>query len=225
MRWPSPMVYRATAMAYGDGGFSGKHRPIMRFWFTILTGGALLAGAGMVVSATRAQTAPPAPAAKPAQRAQDFTLTRIDGRPMPMRQFGGKVVLLVNTASMCGFTPQYDGLESLQKRYSAKGFTVIGVPSGDFMRQEYDDNAKIKEFCETKFGITFPMAEKARVTGDDAIPIYRWVKASLAENNAPKWNFHKILIGRDGRPIAGFPSKVAPDSPEVTRAIEAALAA
>ena len=102
---------------------------------------------------------------------------------------------------------------------------MIGVPSGDFMSQEYDENGKIKEFCETKFGISFPMAEKAHVKGDKAIPIYRWAKAQLPVENEPKWNFHKILIGRDGKPIAGFNSKVEPGSPQLTGAIEKALKA
>ena len=196
----------------------------MRIWLPILGAGVLLAAGGMVVSATRAQTpaTPPMPVVK---SAHDFTLTRIDGKPMPMSAYKGKVVLLVNTASFCGFTPQYEGLQKLQQAYQAKGFTVIGVPSGDFMSQEYDENGKIKEFCETKFGISFPMAEKAHVKGDKAIPIYRWAKAQLPVENEPKWNFHKILIGRDGKPIAGFNSKVEPTSPQMTGAIEKALKA
>jgi glutathione peroxidase len=196
----------------------------MRIWLPILGAGVLLAAGGMVVSATRAQTpaTPPMPVVK---SAHDFTLTRIDGKPMPMSAYKGKVVLLVNTASFCGFTPQYEGLQKLQQAYQAKGFTVIGVPSGDFMSQEYDENGKIKEFCETKFGISFPMAEKAHVKGDKAIPIYRWAKAQLPVENEPKWNFHKILIGKDGKPIAGFNSKVEPGSPQLTGAIEKALKA
>lgn len=201
----------------------------MRIWFSILGAGVLLAAGGMIVSASNAQTvaapAPsPAPAAKPvAKSAHDFTLTRIDGKPLPLADYKGKVVLLVNTASFCGFTPQYDGLQKLQQSYAAKGFTVIGVPSGDFMSQEYDDNAKIKEFCDTKFGITFPMAEKAVVKGPKAIPLYRWAKAQVPTENEPKWNFHKFLIGKDGHVIAGFNSKVEPGSPELQAAIEKAL--
>ena len=196
----------------------------MRIWFTILGAGVLLAAGGMIVSASNAQT-PAAPAAPAAKSAYDFKLTRIDGKPMPMSAYKGKVVLLVNTASFCGFTPQYDGLQKLQETYAAKGFTVIGVPSGDFMSQEYDDNAKIKEFCDTKFGITFPMAEKAVVKGPNAIPVYRWAKTQLPVENEPKWNFHKILIGKDGQPIAGFNSKVTPQSPDLTGAIDRALKA
>ena len=200
----------------------------MRIWFSILGAGVLLAAGGMIVSASNAQTPPASKstAAKSApQSAYDFKLTRIDGKPMPLSAYKGQVVLLVNTASFCGFTPQYEGLQKLQQAYQAKGFTVIGVPSGDFMSQEYDENGKIKEFCETKFGISFPMAEKAHVKGDKAIPIYRWAKAQLPVENEPKWNFHKILIGRDGKPIAGFNSKVEPGSPQLTGAIEKALKA
>ncbi|TPE59262.1 glutathione peroxidase [Sandaracinobacter neustonicus] len=182
----------------------------------------------MVFSATRAQTPPP-PAPKPsapaAKSAYDFTLTRIDGKPLPLSAYKGQVVLLVNTASFCGFTPQYEGLQKLQQAYQAKGFTVLGVPSGDFMSQEYDDNGKIKQFCDTKFGITFPMAEKAHVKGDQAIPLYRWAKTQIPVENEPKWNFHKFLIGKDGKIIAGFNSKVTPESPELTAAINKALKA
>ena len=204
----------------------------MRIWFTILGAGVLLAAGGMIVSASNAQTAPAgkaktagdAPVAA-AKSAYDFKLTRIDGKQMPLSAYKGQVVLLVNTASMCGYTPQYDGLQKLQTSYAGKGFTVIGVPSGDFMGQEYDDNAKIKEFCDTKFGITFPMSEKSVVKGPNAIPLYRWAKTQIPAENEPKWNFHKFLIGKDGHVIAGFNSKVTPDSPELQAAIQKALKA
>jgi glutathione peroxidase len=197
----------------------------MRIWFSILGAATLLAATGMVVSATRASSAKPAAPAPAARSAHDFTLTRIDGKPLPLSQYRGKVILLVNTASFCGFTPQYEGLQKLQQSYGPKGFTVIGVPSGDFMGQEYDDNGKIKEFCETKFGINFPLTEKAVVKGPNAIPLYRWAKASLASENEPKWNFHKFVIGKDGRLVGGFNSKVTPDSPDLKRAIEGAMGA
>ena len=154
--------------------------------------------------------------------AYDVTMTTIDGKPMPFAQYKGKVLLVVNTASFCGFTPQYEALETAQKTYAPKGFTVIGVPSGDFMGQEYKSNAEIKTFCESKFGINFPLSEKSVVTGKNATPFFAWAGAAMGP---PKWNFHKYLVGRDGRLIAAFPSKVTPDSPEVKAAIEAALAA
>ncbi len=156
------------------------------------------------------------------QTAADFTLTGLDGKPLPLSQFKGKAILLVNTASMCGYTPQYDGLEKLQTTYEAKGFTVLGVPSGDFLGQEFGTSKEISEFCRTKYGIKFPLAEKAHVKGDGAIPLFKW--ATTATKSAPAWNFHKYLIGRDGKVIAAFPSKVKPDAPELIKAIETALA-
>jgi glutathione peroxidase len=165
-------------------------------------------------------------AAAPAPKsAHQFTMKTIDGKPMPLAQYKGKVVLLVNTASMCGFTPQYEGLQALHDAYKAKGFTVVGVPSGDFGDQEYGSNAQVKDFCESKFGIKFPMAEKAVVKGEGAIPVYKWAADTLGADKAPKWNFHKYLIGKDGKLIAAFPSKITPMSPEVTAAVNAALAA
>ncbi|MBC7987303.1 MAG: redoxin domain-containing protein [Sphingomonadaceae bacterium] len=154
--------------------------------------------------------------------AYDITMKTIDGKPMPFSAYRGKVLLVVNTASFCGFTPQYEALQKVQKTFTPKGFSVIGVPSGDFLGQEYKSNSEIKQFCESKFGINFPMTEKSKVTGRDAAPFFAWAGASLG---APKWNFHKYLVGRDGRLIAGFPSTVKPDAPEVTLAIEKALAA
>lgn len=157
--------------------------------------------------------------------AHDFTLTAIDGSPLPLAQFKGKVMLVVNTASKCGFTPQYEGLQKLQTTYETQGFTVIGVPSGDFNGQEFKSNKEVAAFCETTFGIRFPLAEKAHVKGDEAIPLFRWARETLGPGSEPKWNFHKYLIGRDGRLIGYFGTRVSPDSPEVTSAIESALSA
>lgn len=164
-------------------------------------------------------------AAPAAQSAYDFTMKTIDGKPMPFAQYKGKVLLVVNTASFCGFTPQYEGLQQLQDSYKDQGFTVIGIPSGDFMGQEYKSNTEIKEFCESKFGIKFPMSEKSVVTGSKAAPFYRWAATELGSDKTPKWNFHKYLIGRDGKLIAAFPSKSTPMSPEVTTAVTQAIAA
>jgi glutathione peroxidase len=185
----------------------------------LLAGGALFAAPRFLVPGT-----PPLPGAG-AKRATDFDLVAIDGEPLPMKQFAGQVVLLVNTASFCGYTPQYDGLQKLQTNYAPKGFTVIGVPSGNFLGQEYGSNKEISGFCKTKFGIKFPLAEKGNVVGAKALPIYRWAAAMLGPDKAPKWNFHKYLIGRDGRLITAFGSKIAPDDPTVRSAIEAALRA
>ena len=146
-----------------------------------------------------AKSAPTLPAS-----AWDVHMTAIDGRPMPFARYRGRVLLVVNTASMCGFTPQYEGLQKLQDSYAARGLVVIGVPSGDFAGQEYGSNAEIKDFCETRFGIRFPMTEKAVVTGPGAAPFYRWAAARLGPQNVPQWNFHKFLVGRDGRLTQGL---------------------
>jgi glutathione peroxidase len=142
-----------------------------------------------------------------------------------MAKFRGKVVMLVNTASFCGFTPQYEGLQKIQTDYAAKGFTVLGVPSGNFKEQEYGSNKDISEFCKAKFGIKFPLAEKSDVVGAKAIPLYRWAAAKLGPDNTPRWNFHKYLIGRDGRLIAAFGTRTDPGDPKIRAAIEAALKA
>jgi glutathione peroxidase len=178
----------------------------------------------MACFATATLHAKPVKASKMTTKtAHEFTLNGLNGKPLPLSQFKGKAILLVNTASLCGYTPQYDGLEKLQTTYAAKGFTIIGVPSGDFGGQEYDSSEKIADFCRTQFGINFPMSEKSVVKGDNAIPLFKW--ASSATNSPPKWNFHKYLIGRDGKAIAGYGSAVGPQSKELTSAIEAALAA
>ncbi len=156
------------------------------------------------------------------ETAYEFILNELNGKSLPLAQFRGQVILLVNTASLCGYTPQYGGLEELQTAYSAKGFTVIGVPSADFGGQEYETSDKIADFCLSRFGINFPMAEKSMVKGIEAIPLFKWI--ANATNSPPKWNFHKYLIGRDGKAIASYDSAVSPLSKELTAAIETALA-
>lgn len=139
------------------------------------------------------------------------------------KTYGGDVLLVVNTASKCGFTPQFEALEALHAKYKAKGFAVLGFPSGDFKAQEFDDEKSIREFCTLTYGVKFPMFEKVHVVGPQATPLYR----DLAERTGavPKWNFHKYLIGRDGRVLANWGSKVPPDDPAIVAAIERALAA
>ncbi|QXQ04790.1 glutathione peroxidase [Sphingosinicellaceae bacterium] len=175
---------------------------------------AVVAAATAVIAAAPAVTS-----------AYDVTMTSIDGAPLPFAKFKGEVLLVVNTASMCGNTPQYEGLEKLHETYAPKGFTVIGVPSPDFGGQEYGTNKEVKTFCESKFGIKFPMTETGHVKGPDAVPFYRWAAATLGPDNVPTWNFHKYLVGRDGRLIRAFGNKVQPGDPQVKAAIEAALAA
>ncbi len=134
------------------------------------------------------------------------------------------VVLLVNTASLCGFTSQYKGLEELWRRYKDQGLVVLGVPSNDFGGQEPGSNEEIKRFCEASFDVTFPLADKQVVSGPNAHPLYRWAAAQTGAIGTPNWNFHKILIGRDGRVIDWF-SAVSGTGPKLDRAIEAALTA
>ena len=136
---------------------------------------------------------------------------------------GGKVLLVVNTASKCGFTPQFEALEALHAKYQGQGFAVLGFPSGDFMNQEFADEKKIQEFCTLTYGVKFPMFEKVVVTGEKATPLYR--SLAQATGTAPGWNFHKYLISRDGRVVANFPSKVSPEDPAVVEAIERELKA
>ncbi len=136
--------------------------------------------------------------------------------------YEGKVLLVVNTASKCGFTPQYDGLEALHAEKSKEGLAVLGFPSNDFMGQEPGTEEEIQEFCRLTYGVQFPMFEKTSVTGDAANSFYQ--KLAAAAGTAPKWNFHKYLIGRDGQFIATFGSRTAPDDPALLEAIEAALA-
>jgi len=154
----------------------------------------------------------------------DFEFASIDGEKLPLRQFAGRPVLVVNTASFCGYTPQYTALEALWDLYKDKGLVLLGVPSDDFGRQEPGSNAEIKAFCEG-FDVSFPMAEKTIVTGPGAHPLYRWIAQAMGEQANPRWNFFKYLFGRDGQPIASWPSRVSPTSPEIRKAIDAALAA
>lgn len=137
--------------------------------------------------------------------------------------YGGDVLLIVNTASKCGYTPQFEGLEALHAKYKGQGFAVLGFPSGDFMGQEFTDEKKIREFCTLTYGIKFPMFQKVHVVGDQATPLYRDLATATGET--PKWNFHKYLVGRDGRVLASFGSKTEPDARALVEAIERALAA
>jgi glutathione peroxidase len=154
----------------------------------------------------------------------DFTITGIDGKPMPLSQFKGSTVLLVNTASECGFTGQYDGLEKLWQSYKDKGLVVIGVPSNDFGGQEPGKAAEIATFCKMNYGVTFPLADKAVVKGKGAIPVYVWAGEKAGMMGSPKWNFHKYLFGRDGQFVDWFSSPTEPMSKKLTAAVEKSLA-
>jgi glutathione peroxidase len=150
----------------------------------------------------------------------DFTFRKIDGGALPLSAWRGKPMLVVNTASECGYTPQYTGLEKLWQRYRDRGFVLLGVPSNDFGAQEPGGEAEIKQFCTRHYGVDFPLAAKERVIGAEAHPFYRWV---AQEAGAPRWNFHKYLIAPDGKLAGAWPSRVAPEDAAITGAIEAAL--
>jgi glutathione peroxidase len=163
-------------------------------------------------------------AADPAGSAYDFKFTAIEGEPLPLSQYKGKVVLLVNTASLCGFTPQYADLQAVWARYRDRGLVVLGVPSNDFGGQEPGSAAEIKQFCEVNYDLDFPLTTKEHVVGDAAHPFYRWAATQLGFAAKPRWNFHKYLIGPDGQLADWFSTVTAPTSPKVTAAIEAQLA-
>lgn len=156
--------------------------------------------------------------------AYDFSFETIDGKALPLSQFRGKAVLVVNTASKCGLTPQYAGLEELYKTYRDQGLVVLGVPANDFGKQEPGTNEEILDFCTTKFSVDFPLTAKETVIGADAHPFYRWAAGELGEDAAPKWNFHKYLIGKDGGLAGVFSSKTAPDDAAMVSAIKDELA-
>jgi glutathione peroxidase len=139
------------------------------------------------------------------------------------RAYAGRVVLVVNTASKCGFTPQYEALEAMHAKYQARGFAVLGFPSNDFLGQEPGSEKQIREFCTLTYGVKFPMFEKVHVKGRDATPLYQSLRAASGES--PAWNFHKYLVGRDGRVAASYGSRTRPDDPALLAKLEALLAA
>ena len=150
----------------------------------------------------------------------EFTPNSIDGKPAPLAAYKGKVVLVVNVASQCGYTPQYAGLEKLYERYKDKGLVIAGFPANNFGAQEPGSNEEIKQFCTRKYSVTFPMYSKISVKGSDQDPLYAYLTKTAGD---VKWNFTKFLVGKDGKVITKFDSAVTPDSPELTAAIEKAL--
>lgn len=152
-----------------------------------------------------------------------FTFEGFDGKPLPLDQYAGRAVLVVNTASECGFTGQYAGLEAIWQQYQARGLTVVGVPSNDFGGQEPLKGEEIANFCQLNYGVTFPLADRTVVTGEVAHPFYRWAREAGGSAAVPRWNFHKILLTPDGQIASTFPSGVRPQSAELVSAIEKAL--
>ena len=152
----------------------------------------------------------------------DFTLESIEGKSISLDSFEKKVVLLVNTASKCGFTPQYSGLQKLYDRYKDDGLVVLGVPSNDF-NQELSNNEQGKEFCEIRYGVNFPLTKILNVRGDNAHPLYKWIAKNVSVIGTPRWNFHKYLIGKDGNIVNWYSSMTSPNSESLIKEIETAL--
>lgn len=155
--------------------------------------------------------------------AHDFEFLTAAGEALPLSRFEGKPVLIVNTASRCGFTPQYRELQGLWERYRTRGLTVIGVPSNDFGAQEPGTEEEIVEFCEVNYSVSFPLTAKQQVVGAEAHPFYLWISETAGEDARPRWNFHKYLIGPSGELIDIYPSKVSPLDAALVAEIEKLL--
>ena len=154
--------------------------------------------------------------------AYDFSFNDLDGTPLKLSEFKEKVIIVVNVASKCGFTSQYEDMQEVWEKYEAKGVIIVGVPSNDF-NQEPGNSKEIKNFCEAKFGITFPMTEKVSVKGNSAHPFYIWAKKNYGNSAVPKWNFHKILIDKSGKIAETFSSMTSPSSNKFIKKIESLI--
>ena len=152
--------------------------------------------------------------------AYDFKFNDLDGSALNLSEYKGKVVVVVNVASQCGFTNQYEDMQNVWEQYQAKGIVMLGVPSNDFGKQEPGSNEDIKNFCEAKFGISFPMTEKVSVKGADAHPFYIWAEKNHGKSAVPKWNFHKIIINKEGKIEKTFTSMTNPSSKKFIEVIE-----
>ena len=153
----------------------------------------------------------------------NFKINSINGEEINLSKFKGQTFLLVNVASNCGFTKQYSGLQKLYENYKEKGLVVVGIPSNQFGGQEPGENSEIKDFCETNFNITFPMTSKYDVKGDNAHPIYLWAKDTYGKSTVPKWNFHKILINKNGIVEDTYASFTSPMSKKIIKKLEEIL--
>ena len=201
---------------------------------TLLIGGGaiVLTGAALMATVNKPSYLPnvvKAPSDAPAQDKHsplDFVVKTIDGKEQNLSEYRGKVVMIVNVASKCGYTPQYDALEKLYKTYADRGFVILGFPANNFRAQEPGSDEQIKTFCTSTYGVTFPMMSKISVEGDDQAPIYKFLtEAQTAGEFAGPigWNFNKFIVDRNGNLIARFNSKTTPDNQEVTGEIEKAL--
>ena len=155
--------------------------------------------------------------------AYDFNFNDLDGSPLNLSEYKNKVIVVINVASQCGFTKQYEDMQKIWIKYQSRGIIMLGVPSNDFGNQEPGSSQEIKNFCEAKFGITFPMTEKVSVKGEEAHAFYKWAKENHGKSAVPKWNFHKIIIGKDGKIVDTFASITNPSSKKFITALEKAL--
>jgi glutathione peroxidase len=190
------------------------HRLLLALGLTFILVGV---GIGITACGSRGQHVPVAASV------HGFTLTDIAGQPHPLAQYRGRVLLIVNVASKCGFTGQYAGLQALHDRYRERGFVIIGVPANDFLWQEPGSNEQIAQFCSTTYGVKFPLMAKVPVTGDDRHPLYWYLTRDSARPGRIGWNFTKFLIGKDGTVVERFAPSTEPDAAAVIAAVEAAL--
>ncbi len=153
----------------------------------------------------------------------DFTMKNIDGKDIKLSSYKGKVLLIVNVASRCGYTPQYEGLQKLYTTYKDKGLVILGFPANNFKEQEPGSNEEIKEFCSLKYGVSFPLFSKISVKGDDKHPLYKYLTENPENGGEITWNFNKFLVSKDGKVLAHFSQKDKPEDPKMAEAIEAAL--
>ncbi len=182
----------------------------------------LLVCAALVMFAT-AKTVKDPTTMNTASSIYEFTMNDIDGKSIKLEKYKGNVVLIVNVASKCGYTPQYEGLEVVYKRFKDKGFVILGFPANNFMGQEPGSDAEIKQFCSTKYNVSFPIFSKISVKGGDIHPLYQYLTQNANPPGDVKWNFGKFLIGKDGKIVARFDSGVKPESAELISAIESSL--
>ena len=152
--------------------------------------------------------------------AYDFNFKDLDGNPLNLSDYKGKVIVAINVASQCGFTNQYEDMQQVWEKYQSKGIIILGIPSNDFGKQEPGSNEDIKNFCEAKFGISFPMTEKVSVKGSEAHPFYIWAQKNYGKSTIPKWNFHKIIIDKNGKVAETFSSITNPSSKKFIKALE-----
>ncbi len=198
----------------------------MTKWIGIAAAVFCIASLGLYMLVSRASAQEEGSGEEPAN-CLNYKMTTLDGKEVDLKSMEGKVLLVVNVASRCGLTPQYEGLEQLHKKYAEKGFEVVGFPCNQFLGQEPGTAEQIKKFCSTKYGVTFPMFSKVEVNGEKACPLYQQlVKTELSPAGAGpiSWNFEKFVVGRNGVPVARFSPKVVPDNAELVKVLERELA-